>query len=92
MRYLGSEKIRCVKCNAMLDVPLYINGDEKKYGFKFCHQCGASLFDVPLTADIIPADARTKIIDYLYEFNTRADIKIESMADDIISILTDSLK
>ena len=45
MRYLGSEKIQCCKCKAILDVPLYINGDEQKYGFKFCHQCGASLFN-----------------------------------------------
>ena len=89
MRYIGSETIRCCKCNTMLKMPLYINGDEKKYGFKFCHQCGKSLFDVPLTANTITADTRTKIIDYLYEFNTRSDIKIESMADDIISIMTE---
>ena len=82
MRYLGSEKIQCCKCKAILDVPLYINGDEQKYGFKFCHQCGESLFD-------ISADVRSKLIDYLYEVNVRADIKIESMADDIISIMTE---
>ena len=89
MRYLGSEKIQCCKCKAILDVPLYINGDEQKYGFKFCHQCGESLFDVPPTVDIISADTRSKLIDYLYEINVRADIKIESMADDIISIMTE---
>ena len=43
MRYLGTEKIECCKCKTELDVPIYINGDEKKYGFKHCHQCGSVL-------------------------------------------------
>ena len=59
MRYLGSEKIQCCKCKAILDVPLYINGDEQKYGFKFCHQCGESLF-----VDITNFDFMSK--DFLY--------------------------
>ena len=32
-------------------------------------------------------DVRQELIDYLYEFNVRADIKIESLADDILSIV-----
>ena len=43
MRYIGTEKIVCCKCVAELDVPIYENGDNKKYGYKYCHQCGASL-------------------------------------------------
>jgi len=85
MRYLGTEKIRCRRCQAELDVPVYINGDKKKCRFKFCHQCGESLFD-------ISADVRSKLIDYLYEVNVRADIKVENLADDIIAITTNSLK
>ena len=85
MRYLGSEKIQCYKCKAILDLPLYINGDEQKYGFKFCHQCGESLFNTS-------TDIRSKLIDYLYEANARADIKVESLADDIIAIATNNLK
>ena len=33
----------CIKCGVELDVPIYENGDMKKYGFKHCHQCGAAL-------------------------------------------------
>ena len=51
----------------------------------------ACLEEAP-TVDIISVDIRSKLIDYLYEVNVRAGIKIESMADDIISIITDNLK
>lgn len=85
MRYLGTEKIRCHRCKTELDVPIYVDGDKKKYGFKFCHQCGESLFNTS-------TDIRSKLIDYLYEVNARADIKVESLADDIIAIVTNSLK
>ena len=45
MRYIGTEKIDCCKCKAELDVPIYIDGDRKKYGYKYCHQCGTALLD-----------------------------------------------
>lgn len=32
-------------------------------------------------------DIRQELIDYLYDFHVRADIKIESLADDILSIV-----
>ena len=44
-----------------------------------------------VTADksnqVVTADKRKEIIDYLYEFNVSGDIKIEEIADDIISII-----
>ena len=43
MRYIGTEKIVCCKCGVELDVPTYENGDKKKYGYKYCHQCGDAL-------------------------------------------------
>ena len=43
MKYIGTEKIACCKCGVELDVPVYENGESKKYGYKHCHQCGASL-------------------------------------------------
>lgn len=43
MRYMGTEKTVCCKCGVELDVPVYENGGNKKYGYKHCHQCGASL-------------------------------------------------
>ncbi len=43
MKYMGTEKMVCIKCGVELDVPIYENGDMKKYGFKYCHQCGAAL-------------------------------------------------
>jgi hypothetical protein len=36
---------------------------------------------------IVSANKRKEIIDYLYEFNVSGDIKIEEIADDIISII-----
>ena len=45
MRYMGTEKIVCCKCGVELDVPIYIDNDNKKYGFKYCHQCGTALLD-----------------------------------------------
>lgn len=41
MRYMGTEKMVCCKCGVELDVPIYENN--KKYGYKHCHQCGAAL-------------------------------------------------
>lgn len=38
--------------------------------------------------DTITADKRSEIIEYFYEFNVRADIKIEELVDDVISIIT----
>lgn len=40
----------------------------------------------PLRETFAP-DKRKQILDYLCEFNVRADIKIEELADDIISII-----
>ena len=45
MRYMETEKIVCCKCNVELDVQIYIDNDNKKYGFKHCHQCGTALLD-----------------------------------------------
>ena len=36
---------------------------------------------------IVSANKRKEVIDYLYEFNVSGDIKIEEIADDIISII-----
>lgn len=44
MRYVGTEKIVCPVCGVKLDVPVYQTDEVKKYGMKFCHQCGHSLF------------------------------------------------
>ena len=44
MRYVGTEKVICRNCNIELDVPLYEVDGISRYGMKFCHQCGASLF------------------------------------------------
>lgn len=41
----------------------------------------------PTTEAQITAKKREEIINYMYDFNVRADIKIEELADDIISIL-----
>lgn len=43
------------------------------------------------TVDIISADTRSEIIDYFYEFDVRANIKIESLVDDVITIITNNL-
>ena len=43
MQYMGTEKIVCCKCGVELDVPVYENSGNKKYGYKHCHQCGAVL-------------------------------------------------
>jgi len=44
MRYIGTEKVVCPACGVELDAPVYQADKIKKYGMKFCHQCGASLF------------------------------------------------
>lgn len=44
MRYIGTEKVVCPACGVELDVPVYQTNEVKRYGMKFCHQCGASLF------------------------------------------------
>lgn len=44
MRYVGTEEVVCPACGVELDVPVYQTDKAKKYGMKFCHQCGASLF------------------------------------------------
>ena len=41
----------------------------------------------PTTEVQITAKKREEIINYMYDFNVRADIKIEELVDDIISIL-----
>lgn len=44
MRYVGTEQIICSICKVELDVPVYQTNENKKYGMKFCHQCGNKLF------------------------------------------------
>lgn len=44
MGYMGTEKVVCPVCKVEFDVPVYQTDRVKKYGMKFCHQCGASLF------------------------------------------------
>ena len=44
MLSLRTEEITCPHCGAKIDVPVYQHNDAVKYGMKFCHQCGASLF------------------------------------------------
>ena len=46
----------------------------------YCNYC-------PETNQVVTADKRKEVIDYLYEFNVSGDIKIEEIADDIISII-----
>ena len=46
MRCMGTEKIVCCKCGSELDVPIYENGNNKKYGYKHCHQCGTALLNI----------------------------------------------
>ena len=48
MRYVGTEKIICPVCKVELDVPVYQTDENKKYGMKFCHQCGNKLFSEPI--------------------------------------------
>jgi hypothetical protein len=48
MRYIGTEKIICPICKVELDVPVYQTDENKKYGMKFCHQCGNKLFSEPI--------------------------------------------
>lgn len=48
MRYVGTEKIICPICKVELDVPVYQTDENKKYGMKFCHQCGNKLFSEPI--------------------------------------------
>lgn len=50
----------------------------------------ACLEEAP-TVDIISADTRSEIIHYFYEFNVRANIKIEDLVDDVITIITNNL-
>lgn len=51
----------------------------------------ACLEEAP-TVEIISSDTRSEIINYLYEFNARANIKIESLVDDVITIITNNLE
>jgi hypothetical protein len=51
----------------------------------------ACLDEAP-TVEIISSDTRSEIINYLYEFNARADIKIESLVDDVIAIIEHNLE
>lgn len=44
MRYIGTEKVVCSACGVEPDVPVYHTNEVKRYGMKFCHQCGNSLF------------------------------------------------
>ena len=59
------------------------NGDFDEY----------ALHDVPNTLKLIPdveiitANKRKEMIDYFYDMNVRADIKIEALVDDIISMI-----
>jgi hypothetical protein len=46
----------------------------------------ACLNEAP-TVEIITVDKRKQILDYLYEFNVRADIKLEELVDDLVSII-----
>jgi hypothetical protein len=51
----------------------------------------ACLEEAP-TIEIISSDTRSEIINYFYEFNARADIKIESLVDDVITIINNNLE
>lgn len=45
MRVIDTKSVVCPKCGVELDVPLYEVDNICHYGMKFCHQCGAKLFD-----------------------------------------------
>jgi hypothetical protein len=51
----------------------------------------ACLGEAP-TIEIISSDTRSEIINYFYEFNVRANIKIESLVDDVITIINNNLE
>lgn len=44
MRIMSTEEVKCPRCKVALDVPLYEVDGVAHYGMKFCHQCGAGLF------------------------------------------------
>lgn len=46
----------------------------------YCNYC-------PETNQVVITDKREEVVDYLYEFHVSGDIKIEEIADDIISII-----
>lgn len=43
MKIMDTERIVCPKCKVELDVPIYQCDETKKYGMKYCHQCGTKL-------------------------------------------------
>ena len=52
-----------------------------------CTYFEPNLSTVKFVEPVTEKDVRQELIDYLYDFNVRADIKIESLADDILTIV-----
>ena len=52
MRIIDTESVKCPRCKVELDVPLYEVDGIPHYGMKFCHQCGADLFNYEADKEI----------------------------------------
>ena len=53
MKIMDTERIVCPKCKVELNVPIYQCDETKKYGMKYCHQCGTKLILNPEDEEVI---------------------------------------
>lgn len=60
--------------------------------YKFDELFSSMIGDKPTFGQGVIMDLRKKLIDYFYEVNVRADIKIESLADDILMDVNEYVK
>ena len=67
MLSLHTEEITCPRCAAKIDVPVYQHNDIIKYGMKFCHQCGESLFVEPDSTTFISKDFLYWLGDHFFQ-------------------------
>ena len=67
MLNLSTEEITCPNCATKIDVPVYRHDGTVKYGMKFCHQCGASLFIESNNFDFISKDFLYWLSNNLYQ-------------------------